>query len=186
MKNKLLAAVVAAICVIAIRVAPVGTKVAAASLTPGSANDPLVSRSYVDEKFNQVMSLINVGGTGTVTGPTMNDVTVDAVVAEVMDRLEYYITAKSGDGAQTFQVIMIRAGEIIVGGEGSEIIPRSGTSTAYSVVTDGVSDVTTGTDLRNGAKITNNHLLVIPRADGRGIKATTDVWLLVKGSYTIR
>ena len=186
MKHKLLTAALAVLVVFAAQTLPDGTKVAASSLTPGSASDPLVSRSYVDDKFNQLLGMIGTGGTGTVTGPTMDDATVDAVVAEVMSRLEYYITAKGGGDASAFHALQIKAGQILVGDEGAELIPRSGTSTVYSLVTDGVADVTTGIDLRNGAKITNNHLLIIPRGDGRGIKASTDVWVLVKGGYTIR
>ena len=185
MKQKLLAAALAVLMVFAIRVAPSGEKVYASSVAPGTASDPLVSRSYVDEKFNQLLTMIGSGG-GTITGPTMNDVTVDAVVAEVMSRLEYYIAAKSGGGAEVFEPLQLRAGEILIGGEGAEIIPRSGTSIAYSLVTDGVSDVTIGADLRHGTAVTNNHLLIIPRADGRGIRAASAVWVLVKGSYTIQ
>ena len=71
--------------------------------------------------------------------------------------------------------------------EGTELILRSGEATAVGNIDgDGVSDVTLGVDLKMGEKINRNHLLIVPRKDGRGIVAKTDSWIMVKGKYEIK
>lgn len=84
-----------------------------------------------------------------------------------------------------FNVIEIKAGQTLIGKEGTEIVLRSGLVTIYSPVQFGVSDVTAGKDLLNGQSVPQNHLLIIPR-DGRGIKAVTESVFMIKGEYTIK
>jgi hypothetical protein len=66
------------------------------------------------------------------------------------------------------------------------LILRSGDAYAIDNGVDGLSDVTSAKDLKGGVTITANHLLLVPRADGRGIRAGSDLWVMVKGSYTIQ
>ncbi len=84
-----------------------------------------------------------------------------------------------------FKVIEIKAGQFIIAEEGTEIILRDGTSTIYTPVNAGISDVTMGKDLKNGEKVPLNHLLIVPR-DGRGVKAQATSIYLIKGKYTIK
>ena len=108
----------------------------AADGSPGSEEDPLVSKSYVDARTS-------------------------------------------------FAPIQLLEGQRLIGGEGAEIIPRSGEVTAIDNGEDGVSNLTAGTDLMTGEMVALNHHLLIPRDDGRGVAAITDSWVMVRGSYTI-
>ena len=103
---------------------------------PGSGNDPLVSKSYVD--------------------------------------------AKTG-----YTPIQLTAGQKMTGGAGTEIILRSGIATAIGNSENGIADLTGGTDLMTGTTVELNHLLLVPRSDGRGITAVTDIWVMVRGEYSI-
>jgi hypothetical protein len=47
----------------------------------------------------------------------------------------------------------------------------------------GLSDVTGGTDVKHQEAVRSNHLLIVPRSDGRGLLAQTDIVLLVWGLY---
>jgi hypothetical protein len=47
-------------------------------------------------------------------------------------------------------------------------------------------DVTSGRDLTSNERVAANHLLLVPRNDGRGILAEGKVWALVRGVYTIK
>lgn len=107
------------------------------SATPGSGDDPLVSKSYVDAKA-------------------------------------------------TFQAVMLNAGQTLTGDEGTEIIVRSGEFTAIDNGANGVSDLTSGQDLMTGTQVGTNHLLLVPRNDGRGIYAKTEGWIMIRGNYTIK
>ena len=189
MKHKAASVCLTAIAILALSAIP--GSIRAAATTPGTASDPLVSRSYVDERYNQLLAVINGMGTGSgggVTMPSPGEVTKEELVAEVMAQLEYYYSAKAGVGAASaaYAPLQLRAGEILVGAEGTELIPRSGTSVAYTSVTDGVSDITIGRDLKSGETLSLNHLLIVPRGDGRGVKAVTNAWFLVRGEYTIQ
>jgi hypothetical protein len=126
--------------------------------TPGSADDPIVTKSYVDAK---IASLGSGGGTGGSTAPV--------------------------PGVDTFKVIQLKTGQTLKGGEGTEIIVRSGSVSAIASSSGGLSDVTVGTDLAQGAEVPANHLILVPRNDGRGIKAVAhDPYIMVRGTYTLQ
>ncbi|MDD4565321.1 MAG: hypothetical protein PHE79_07625 [Eubacteriales bacterium] len=124
------------------------TVVVAASDTPGSKEDPVVTKSYVDNQITELMS--------------------------------------SGGSTETYKSIMLTAGQKLIGNEGTEVILRSGEATAIDNGANGVSDVTGAMDLMTGKSISQNHLLLIPRSDGRGIQANTEIWVMVRGTYTIQ
>ena len=50
---------------------------------------------------------------------------------------------------------------------------------------NGVSDLTSGIDLMTGMQVETNHLLLVPRDDGRGILVSTEAWVMVRGDYII-
>ncbi|MDR2295505.1 MAG: hypothetical protein LBD95_01790 [Clostridiales Family XIII bacterium] len=116
--------------------------VRAASAAPGSEEDPVVTKSYVDKRIAEL------GG--------------------------------------VFVPVEIAAGQQLIGGAGAEIILRSGEAAIISNESNGVSDLTGGLDLMTGAPVQPNHLLLVPRADGRGLTARGDVWVMVRGPYTIQ
>lgn len=124
------------------------TVVVAASDTPGSKEDPVVTKSYVD---NQIAQLIGSNGS-----------------------------------TETYKAVMLTAGQRLIGNEGTEVILRSGEATAIDNGANGVSDVTGATDLMTGQNVAQNHLLLIPRSDGRGIQADTEIWVMVRGTYELQ
>ncbi|MBO5409070.1 MAG: hypothetical protein J6A61_06725 [Clostridia bacterium] len=85
-----------------------------------------------------------------------------------------------------YSVITVEKGKTFVAGAGCEFIVRSGSASVISSASGGICDTTDGVDLSGGTVAPSNHLLIAPRDDGRGFSATTDVILMVKGSYTIR
>lgn len=88
-----------------------------------------------------------------------------------------------------FKIIKLPAGKTLVGGASTEIIVRNKNRVkAYvaSTATGGVSNLISGTDIKNGAIIPDNQLLLIPKEDGRGITAISDADIMIKGLYTIK
>ena len=115
----------------------IGNGLAAADAQlPGSQQDPLVTRSYVEEKLK-------------------------------------------------LNVVEMAPGKRLVAGAGTELILRSGNATVVDSESGGLSDVTDGVDLRKGTQVPRNHLLIVPRDDGRGITAQSEVIVLVRGDYRI-
>lgn len=119
-------------------------KVSAETGDPGSAADPLVSKSYVDQ---QVKALAD---------------------------------------QTSFQVVNLPKGATLVGESGTEIVMRAGIVSVVASPLGGLLDATGGKDLPQGYLAESNHLLVVPRADGRGVRATMDAVLMVKGAFTVR
>ena len=147
------------------------------SANPGGAEDPLVSRSYVDMRINEIVQLINAQGAG-------QQVDTEAVVNEILADITGFFGAAAGDD-MGFTPVHVNAGQMILGGEGVEIIRRSGSATAHVPGSDGIVNASAGLDLDHGHPISANHLLIIPREDGRGIRATTDSWFIIRGEFTI-
>ena len=85
----------------------------------------------------------------------------------------------------TFQVVSVSKGESLTGTAGTEMILRMGKAAIFATESGGLSDVTVGYDLPDGTEMPPNHLLIVPKDDGRGIVAKTDCLVMVKGGYTI-
>ncbi len=96
------------------------------------------------------------------------------------------VTKSYVDARTAFTPISLKAGQKLIGQEGCEIILRSGEATAIDNGANGISDLTAGVDLTMGMAAGLNHQLLVPRTDGRGIAAKTDIWVMVKGMYQIQ
>ena len=83
-----------------------------------------------------------------------------------------------------YTVVFVTKGQSVVGN--CEIILRSGTAEALCPGANGISDLTAGADLPGGTAVSANHLLLVPRNDGRGITVTSaDAYVMVRGTYAI-
>ena len=149
---------------IGVTVGSMTTSLRADSMTngnqPGSVNDPLVSKSYVDEKVAEIVR--------TELGKQQGN-------------------GGAGSGSRSLIVIELNPGETLYAGEGTEMIVRNGKAVSVSSNSNGIPDLTDGADLKAGAVIPNNHLLLFPRDDGRGVRPHQDqkttVFVMVRGSY---
>ena len=143
-------------------------------VVPGTAADPVVSKSYMDAQVailqTQIKTLqeqidkLSAGQSGSETPST------PATPVEV----------------PKFVVVKVDAGKSLIGSASAEIILRGGTATAIAGASGGVSDLTGGTDLSTGTDVSKNHLLIIPADDGRGIRCTTTCYVMVKGDYKLQ
>lgn len=133
----------------------------------GTKNDPLVSLSYFEKKMDELKDYVDT-------------------------RLKQNDNGRKDTVSDTFQVVELAKGQSIIGKNGTEIILRGGTGKGVGKAkivapgSDGLSDITEGKDLKNGQDVPLNHLLIVPRDDGRGVYAETDSVYLVKGQYEIR
>ena len=83
-----------------------------------------------------------------------------------------------------YTVVYGTKGQSVVGS--CEIILRSGTAEALCPGANGISDLTAGADLPGGTAVSANHLLLVPRNDGRGITVTSaDAYVMVRGTYMV-
>ena len=149
----------------------------AQNVTPGSEADPVVSKSYVDSKINQLIVMINEQQRPVAQAP--DSVDTAAFKREILAELP-------AAGGAVFMPVYAVKGQIVLGGEGCEIILRSGRAAGYCVGENGMVDATEGCEITHGANIQANHLLLVPRDDGRGVVILSDdAWLIVKGGCQI-
>lgn len=129
---------------------------------PGTADDPVVTKSYVDQA---IQSALNGGGSAGPSEPS------------------------APSAGEELKIVVVKPGQRLVAGAGTEFIVRSGKAVIYSADANGVADLTAGKDLINGTSITNNHLLSFPR-EGRGIEVQQgnkyNLTVMVRGAYTLQ
>ena len=89
------------------------------------------------------------------------------------------------DELTALEVVEVDAGQRLLGGAGTEFILRAGQATIIDSELGGLADVTAGGDLGLGVSVPRNHLLIVPRSDGRGMQATSDIIVMVRGSYSV-
>lgn len=144
----------------------------AGTAQPGSAEDPIISKSYVDAETaklkNELLQLQN-----------KYDDSVKALQA-AMEELKTSALSKDAEG---FVVVELPKGTKLLTGAGTEVILRSGTATALKGANGNLADTTSAKDLNEGEKLSKNHLLISSRDDGRGLLATSLCYLLVRGGY---
>lgn len=136
------------------------------ALEPGSADDPIITRSYLEERL--------AGLTGT-TSASISEEMLNFIIKEVTAAMQ----------APSYVPVNVQNGQVLLGDEGTEIILRGGSGTAHTGV-DGLVDMTTGDELLNGDVVSLNHLLIVPRTDGRGVRVNSDeAWFIVRGGFRI-
>lgn len=126
---------------------------------PGSNQDPLVSKSYVDSQIKAVMDII-----GNISSNQ---------------------DSQTDNHSMTYEVINVPEGKSLIGNQGTEVILRGGKGFALTSIQGGLQDMTEGADIVSGQEIPKYHLLIIPRDDGRGIYVEKDAVFMVRGKYEI-
>ena len=125
---------------------------------PGTESDPLVTLSYVNRSIEQVKTYID----------------------------QKVSNSNNTSTSDSLEVVNVEKGKFLIGEAGTEIILRGGSAKAIVSNLGGLSDITEGVDLGKDVSIPANHLLIIPRDDGRGVYCVTDSIFMVRGGYEIK
>lgn len=168
MKNKKLAAISISFAVIGL----LGLNSVLASSNAGGSEDPVVTKSYVDKKLAEI--------SGGSSSAELSEYQLEFIIEEVKRELG------QGNATGSYVPVQVFAGQTLIGQEGTEVILRSGSASVYTEGVDGIVNVTSGQDIKNGNGVEKNNLLIIPRSDGRGVTCTLDSWFMVKGGYSIK
>lgn len=163
---------------------------ASSSGQPGTADDPVVTKSYVDQKIAQAIK----GETpaSSTTSTTTNTATPTTSAASNVTKSG----ASSIDKASTavgqneeLKVVDVKPGQKLIAKAGSEFILRNGYAVVYSMDASGAVDITSGTEIIHNQAVEKNHLLSFPR-EGRGIQVKEGqkfgLVVMVRGGYTVQ
>ena len=89
------------------------------------------------------------------------------------------------DGDLRFSVITMQSGERLVCAVGTEIMLRIGTAESYGPSNPRLIDETTGSAVSEaGQPLEKNHMYMVT-IKNNGITATSNVYVVVRGEYTI-
>ncbi|MCM3040956.1 hypothetical protein M3201_14730 [Paenibacillus motobuensis] len=150
---------------------------------PGTSDDPVVTKSYVDQAIQQALK----GGGGGSTTPTAP--TTPTEPSKPSTPAEGGNSGSSSSSADEVKIVDVKPGQILIASAGTEFVVRAGKAAIYSEDKNGVADLTDGIDISNGGAVTNNHLLSFPRA-GRGIQVQEgnkhNLTVMVRGGYQIK
>jgi len=124
--------------------------------------DSPASKGYVNEKIEELLETLESGGT----------INMGSSVSADLNKFKYV-------------PVHVGVGQKLIGDEGTELILRVGRSFAVVTGVESLIDVTSGAELKDKAEISKNHIVIVPRNDGRGVRVVEDAWFLVKGGYTI-
>lgn len=132
----------------------------------------IYDKTYIDAKVNELT-------------------TSDSNIIKRVDSVETATNQKIKEvqDSMVFKIVELTPGQIVIGGASTEIIVRTKNAvTAYcsESASGGISNLISGKDLKPGAIVPDNQLLLIPRDDGRGIKANQKAFIMIKGTYTIK
>ncbi|TEB04281.1 hypothetical protein Psch_04006 [Pelotomaculum schinkii] len=96
------------------------------------------------------------------------------------------VTQSYVDQYVQWKVADLKAGQVLKGKAGTELLVRRGQAVVVDSSGNGIPDVTAGVDIAANDKVALNHLLIIPREDGRGIKAIDFAVVMYRGGASIQ
>lgn len=134
------------------------------TIEPGSKEDPVVTLSYVEQRIEQLKFYID----------------------EKISPSQSSDPHSGGQNGMGIDIVSLGTGQSLIADEGTEIILRAGNAVAIDSPSGGLANVTAGRDIQKNQPISANHLHIVPKSDGRGVRALDNyVILMVRGSYRI-
>ncbi len=147
-----------ALCIAAALAVGTGA-VAYARSTYGTEDDPLITLSYLQERFKP----------------------------QIMDEVEELLgSGTAGSSPQgSFAVVTLSRGQTLTGQAGCQVMLRIGSSQAAGSDYPALIDTSTGGELADGGAMVKNHLYMVT-ISGNGLMASSDgTKVLVSGEYSI-
>lgn len=145
----------------------------------GSSEDPLVTLSYINGTFRRDLK-----------AELLTEIRAETAETEPAETEPS--ETESAASASGYKVERLTKGQSLRAKDACEIILRSGGALVFVESEEnktagiGLSDVTGGAELTDGVSVPKQHLLIVPRGDGRGVTAETDeAYFMVRGEYEI-
>lgn len=168
--------------------ATVLTLTVAATGGAGTSSDPLVTLSYLNEKFLPQV-LAEVDRKTASREQELSGKLTEQVKSETQAFAQKYGASAgntSGGMSASFAVVTLNKGQILYMGVGCEAMLRTGSGVCVAASNPGLIDETSGASLAGGLALQQNHLYMAT-VDSRGVQAGADsTKLLVRGSYSVQ
>ncbi|WP_046212858.1 hypothetical protein [Paenibacillus wulumuqiensis] len=186
------------------------TTVSNASSQLGSADDPVVTKSYVDQQIQKALggtisstdsktnsssskdtlpsssASTNTSGSSSNKNNTSSTTTTPPVSGSTSTPATQ--TGSSSSASNGVSIVELRPGKKLIAEPGTQLIVRTGKAKVYSEGTNGLIDITVGKELGGSQAAPNNHLLLFPR-EGRGVEVDStlryNATIMVIGNYKV-
>jgi len=146
--------------------------------SPGTAEDPFITLSYLNDIFRPKV-MTEVGKVEADMNKRFND-----RIAQIETGGTGGVTQGIPEDADVFSVVTLSNGQSLTCSVGTEIMLRIGTANGFGTAPALVNSTAGSTLAAGSALVTNNMYLIT--IEGNGITATANlVRVLVRGSYTI-
>lgn len=152
--------------------------VAVASSTAGGEEDPLVTKSYLEETVTPALKVEAVSGVDAQLERITAE--LEAEVAEIRGQLE-----SVGIGGGQYRVVSLSSGQTLSLDLGTQVVLRVGDATVHSGSFPALINLTTGSSLSTGEGLVENNLYVASIADRTITTSREDTKLLVYGGYYV-
>lgn len=142
-------------------------------------NDPVISLSYLKQYIQ------------TMVNPQINTLQakIDAMEAELeILRQEDSSFDPSSASLEQYTVLHVMQGTVVNASAACDIMLRAGEAEAVvpESAQGNLSDYTVGTEIADGQAIPLNHMILIARGDGRGIRVLSgEAYIMIRGEYTV-
>jgi len=146
-------------------------------------DDPLITLSYLDYRLDEFGTKVdeNISNQSIIVETLENKISEqEKNITSLEEKINNLKVSSS-----TLKVVELSENQKIILKAGSEIILRAGTAYAITSEQGGLSDVTSGVDIKQDESIPRNHQLIIPRSDGRGLYVDSYAIFMVTGVYEI-
>lgn len=187
------------------------TTVSSASSQLGSADDPVVTKSYVDQQIQKALGG-SISSTDSKTNSSSSKDTLPSSSANSNTSsgsssknnntgstpttppvsggtsTPATQTGSSSSASNGVSIVELRPGKKLIAEPGTQLIVRTGKAKVYSEGTNGLIDITVGNELGGSQAAPNNHLLLFPR-EGRGVEVDStlryNATIMVIGNYKV-
>lgn len=151
---------------------------------PGSEQDPLITKSYVDKITGQFLAEIaKLNEQITALKAQTEAAEAKAEAASVKaEELKVQLQSVSA-GTAEYVTVGLEPGQQLLPGSGTELILISGKALAVPGKTGSLLDATSAKVVVKNSSVLLNHLLISLKDDGRALKATVKSIVYVKGLY---
>ena len=186
--SRLITAISASVLLLVISVAVMLT----ANAQPGDADDPLVTKSYIDSivsslaaenaSLKEAINNLPSKEQGTSSeDPVASQFDSEAFASQI----EQMVSDAVAGIQNGYKTVEIALGQTVDLSEGAELIIRTGMCEAVaSSSSAGLFDLSDGSVVMGGKTVPAGHYIVAARGE-RGIKALSDSVVLIRGDYVI-
>jgi len=144
---------------------------------PGSTGDPLITKSYVDAKVKTLSDKISA-----LTSALDKAEASLAAASSNIKTLKSQVSTLIANNSSSGKYLTVKMGKSIILKVGAQVVLYEGSAKVNGILTD----LTDGKAISTNQTVKPRHLIVSAVTDTRGIKASTDIKVLISGNYTIK